>query len=348
MQAKELKREALYRLPALLAALLGISVTEVRPLPTEKKGLDAALEAGGRVWFVEVTSSSSPRTVAAAAEQLHRHVAAAQLSALGVLVVPYMTKAGARTATGLELNWIDLAGNGHIRDQGLHVRVEGLPNLLPARGRPSTPFAPTSARVSRLMLLDPWRWWRQKSLASETGLDDGHVSRVVRRLDDDLLLDRQGPEFRPRDPYALLDAWADDYRFDRHDVVSGHITGSGMEVADSLHRQLVDSNIDHAFTGLPAAWALGQHARFRLVSVYVAGDPRVAAGALGLRRGERGANVQVIGPDDEGVFAGARDVHGRTCVSPPQVYLDLLHLPERAKEAAEQLRSDKLLWETHA
>ena len=348
MQAKELKREALYRLPALLAALLGISVTEVRPLPTEKKGLDAALEAGGLVWFVEVTSSSSPRTVAAAAEQLHRHVAAAQLSALGVLVVPYMTKAGARTATGLELNWIDLAGNGHIRDQGLHVRVEGLPNLLPARGRPSTPFAPKSARVSRLMLLDPWRWWRQKSLASETGLDDGHVSRVVRRLDDDLLLDRQGPEFRPRDPYALLDAWADDYRFDRHDVVSGHITGSGMEVADSLHRQLVDSNIDHAFTGLPAAWALGQHARFRLVSVYVAGDPRVAAGALGLRRGERGANVQVIGPDDEGVFAGARDVHGRTCVSPPQVYLDLLHLPERAKEAAEQLRSDKLLWETHA
>lgn len=348
MQAKELKREALYRLPALLAALLGISVTEVRPLPTEKKGLDAALEAGGRVWFVEVTSSSSPRTVAAAAEQLHRHVAAAQLSALGVLVVPYMTKAGARTAIGLELNWIDLAGNGHIRDRGLHVRVEGLPNLLPARGRPSTPFAPKSARVSRLMLLDPWRWWRQKSLASETGLDDGHVSRVVRRLDDDLLLDRQGPEFRPRDPYALLDAWADDYRFDRHDVVSGHITGSGMEVADSLHRQLVDSNIDHAFTGLPAAWALGQHARFRLVSVYVAGDPRVAAGALGLRRGERGANVQVIGPDDEGVFAGARDVHGRTCVSPPQVYLDLLHLPERAKEAAEQLRSDKLLWETHA
>ena len=348
MQAKELKREALYRLPALLAALLGISVTEVRPLPTEKKGLDAALEAGERVWFVEVTSSSNPRTVAAAAEQLHRHVAAAQLSALGVLVVPYMTKAGARTATGLELNWIDLAGNGHIRDQGLHVRVEGLPNLLPARGRPSTPFAPKSARVSRLMLLDPWRWWRQKSLASETGLDDGHVSRVVRRLDDDLLLDRQGPEFRPRDPYALLDAWADDYRFDRHDVVSGHITGSGMEVADSLHRQLVDNNIDHAFTGLPAAWALGQHARFRLVSVYVAGDPRVAAGALGLRRGERGANVQVIGPDDEGVFAGARDVHGRTCVSPPQVYLDLLHLPERAKEAAEQLRSDKLLWETHA
>ena len=348
MQAKELKREALYRLPALLAALLGISVTEVRPLPTEKKGLDAALEAGERVWFVEVTSSSSPRTVAAAAEQLHRHVAAAQLSALGVLVVPYRTKAGARTATGLELNWIDLAGNGHIRDRGLHVRVEGLPNLLPARGRPSTPFAPKSARVSRLMLLDPWRWWRQKVLASETGLDDGHVSRVVRRLDDDLLLDRQGPEFRPRDPYALLDAWADDYRFDRHDVVFGHITGSGMEVADSLHRQLVDSNIDHAFTGLPAAWALGQHARFRLVSVYVAGDPRVAAGALGLRRGERGANVQVIGPDDEGVFAGARDVHGRTCVSPPQVYLDLLHLPERAKEAAEQLRSDKLLWETHA
>ena len=49
-----------------------------------------------------------------------------------------------------------------------------------------------------------------------------------------------------------------------------------------------------------------------------------------------------------GVFAGARDLGGRPCVSPPQVYLDLLHLPERAKEAAEQLRSDKLRWATHA
>ena len=348
MQAKNLEREALFRLPALLAALLEISVTEVRPLAPEKSGLDAVLEAGARVWLVEVTSSSNPRTVAAAAEHLHRYVSAAQPGALGVLVVPYMTKAGARTAAEHALNWIDLAGNGHIRDRGLHVRVEGVPNPFPARGRPSTPFAPKSARVSRLMLLEPWKWWRQKNLAAETGLDDGQVSRVVRRLDEDLLLDRQGAEFRPRDPYALLDAWADGYRFDRHDVVTGHVTGSGMEVVDRLHRQLVDNNIDHAFTGLPAAWALGQHARFRLVSIYVTGDPRVAADALGLRRGDRGANVQVIGPDDEGVFAGARDLGGRPCVSPPQVYLDLLHLPERAKEAAEQLRSDKLLWATHA
>ena len=67
MQAKNLEREALFRLPALLAALLEISVTEVRSLAPEKSGLDAVLEAGARVWLVEVTSSSNPRTVAAAA-----------------------------------------------------------------------------------------------------------------------------------------------------------------------------------------------------------------------------------------------------------------------------------------
>ena len=31
----------------------------------------------------------------------------------------------------------------------------------------------------------------------------------------------------------LLDAWADAYRFDRHDVVLGHATGSGVDLVDT-------------------------------------------------------------------------------------------------------------------
>jgi hypothetical protein len=164
----------------------------------------------------------------------------------------------------------------------------------------------------------------------------------------DDLLQRRGAEFRPRDPDLLLDSWAEVYRFDRHDIVTGHVTGSGVELVAELDRRLAGAGIEHAFTGLPAAWALGHHARFRLTSVYVDGDPRAAADALGLRRGDRGANVQLIGPDDVGVFHGSRDIDGYPCVSPVQVYLDLQHLPERAKDAADQLRDDKLLWGPHA
>jgi hypothetical protein len=78
--------------------------------------------------------------------------------------------------------------------------------------------------------------------------------------------------------------------------------------------------------------------------VYVQGDPRDAADAIEMRRNERGANVQLIGPDDRGVFDGQRDIDELPCVVPVQVYLDLLALPERAREAAEELRHSGELW----
>jgi hypothetical protein len=184
----------------------------------------------------------------------------------------------------------------------------------------------------------------QKELAKHTDLDPGRVSRIVRRLDTDGLLKRDFSRLRPADPELLLDAWAQDYRFDRHDIISGHLSGSGIELARELDDRLRDGQVDHAFTGLPAAWANNGFARFRLVSVYVAGDPRAAADAVGLRRNERGANVQLIGPDDSGVFDGRRDVNGLPCVSAVQVVVDLGHLPERAAEAAEQLRSGGAFW----
>lgn len=349
MQAREFERQAVHELPTLLAGMLDLDSDEVRqgPPPGGDNQFDLVLEAGSHVWVVEVKHSSSPGTVAAAADQLRHYIENAAPGSAPLLVVPYMTKAGAEAAEQRNLSWIDLSGNARLRDHELFVWVEGRPNRFPRRGRPSSPFAPKSARATRLMLVDPWRWWRQKDLAEATELDDGHLSRVVRRLDEDELLDYRNSGFRPRDPNLLLDAWADDYRFDRHDIVVGHMTGTGTELASNLSAGLIDAGVKHAFTGLPAAWALDKHALFRLCSVYVEGDPREAAEEVGIRRNEKGANVQLIGPDDDGVFEGQRQVDGLPCVSPAQIYIDLLHLPERAKEAAVQLREDQRLWEHH-
>jgi hypothetical protein len=348
MQPVELEREMVQRLPSVLATLLDQPSDEIemRAEPVGSRAADVSIVDGnGRRWLIEVKTASSPGTVAAAAEQL------AQLQPDGgllLLAVPFMTPAGAKAAAERDLNWIDLSGNARIRDDNLFISVEGRPTQFTARGRPSSPFAPKSSRVARRLLLDPWRWWRQNELAETTHLDDGHVSRIVRRLDSDALLDRDHGLLRPRDAHLLLDAWADDYRFDRHDIVVGHLTGSGIELARAIHEGLNSDGIGHAFTGLPAAWALDRFARFRLNSVYVHGDPRDAAQSLGLRRNESGANVQLIGPNDPGVFDGERDVDDLPCVSPVQAYLDLDHLPERANEAARQLRSDGLLWSDHA
>lgn len=342
-------REARRRLPRLLAELLDEPRLD---LASEQAATDArvdfvAADGRGRHWLVEVKSSSRPGQVGRAAEQLRAYVDA-RPDAIPLLVVPFMTAAGADVADRARVNWLDLSGNAHIRAEDLYVWVQGRPDELRSRGRPSSPFAPKSARVTRVLLLDPAKWWRQRDLVHETGLDDGNLSRIVRRLDDELLLERHDRELRPRDPDLLLDAWAEDYRFDRHDIVVGHLTGSGIDLARHVHQLLGDATVEHAFTGSVAAWLLEPFARFRLASVYVRGDPRDAADAVGLRRNERGANVQLIGPNDAGVFHGGRSVDDLPCVSAVQTYLDLLHLPERARDAAHQLRDDQLLWDAAA
>lgn len=349
MQEREMEREATRRVPSLLAALLGAPSAEAGAHTRPDLVVDARhglpVVAGGRQWLVDVRSSSTPTAIARAAEELERYAERSTHRGVPLVAVPFMTPAGAKLAAERGLNWIDLSGNARIRDGELYVWVEGRPNQFPSRGRPSSAFAPKSARIARVLLLEPRRWWRQKDLAIRSALDDGHLSRVVRRLGDEGLLEYRAREFRPREPHELLDAWADAYRFERHDIVTAHASGSGGDLAIDLHQRLVDAGIDHAFTGLPAAWEMAHHARYRLISIYVSGDPRAAIDAAGLRRSDRGANVQVIGPDDEGVFAGVRRVERLPCVSAPQVYLDLLHLPERARDAADQLRSDGLLWD---
>ena len=341
--AKSIEREALRRIPGLLAELLDepdMELTAEEPQAASRIDL-LARDAQGRRWAFEIKASSGPGMVDRVAMQLK---AFDDADAIPVLVVPYMSKAGAETAERAALNWIDLSGNASIREEGLRVWVQGRPNELRAAGRPSSPFAPKSARVSRMLLLEPKRWRRQKDLVVATQLDDGNVSRVVRRLDEEALLERRDRELRPRDPDLLLNAWAQEYRFDRHDTITGHVSGSGIEVARSLAENLTERQIDHAFTGLPAAWAIDRFARFRLTTVYVDGDPRDAVEQLGIREGAKGANVQILGPDDAGVFAGEQDRDGLRCVSTVQVYLDLLNLPERAAEAAQHLRDHRLDW----
>ena len=64
--------------------------------------------------------------------------------------------------------------------------------------------------------------------------------------------------------------------------------------------------------------------------------------ALGFREGARGANTWLVVPNDAGVFHGADEVEGIRCVHPVQAYLDLKAHPERAHEAADEIRSQFL------
>jgi hypothetical protein len=104
-----------------------------------------------------------------------------------------------------------------------------------------------------------------------------------------------------------------------------------------------ETKVRHAATGLGAAWLHTGFAGFRLVTFFVASAPGDAfLKEAGFREEPRGTNVWLVIPDDAGVFDGSENKQGIACVHPVQAYLDLLGHPERAQEAAAELRSGLL------
>lgn len=174
-----------------------------------------------------------------------------------------------------------------------------------------------------------------------TGLDEGHTSRLIRRLEEIRLIirDDQG-SLKPYDPDHLLDAWHEVYDFSRHQIIKGHIAArSGDERLHRVANILEQNEIDYAATGLAAAWIYTHFANFRIASFYFRPSPgEEMTGALHFREDERGANTWLVVPNDEGVFNGSEAREGIRCVHPVQIYLDLKGHPVVRQTIPQHLR----------
>ncbi|MFO0743417.1 MAG: type IV toxin-antitoxin system AbiEi family antitoxin [Labilithrix sp.] len=357
------------RVPASLAGALDVPVGQVR----ERRGAggvaDLVVSAAGKTFAIELLGGAPAGRVAAHAERVARAARKLGASVVPVVAVPFMTDAGRKACQAAGVSWFDLSGNAHIVAPGLRVIVDGRPNQYRPRGRPSSVFAPKSARVVRWLLLRPQQAFTQREIARSTGMSDGFVSRIVTRLEADGFVDRVADghgagdvdgsgrgdgtrrgraPVRVRDAAVLLDAWRDEYEFAKHTILRGHVAArSGDALTRLVGERLTARKVEHAATGLSAAWQLSRFAAFRIATFFVATEPSAALlKEIGFREEPRGANLWIVVPNDAGVFLGADDHDGVRCVHPVQAYLDLAEHPERAAEAAERLRSEFMRWKT--
>lgn len=127
-----IEREARHRLPRLLAELLEEPEPRLEQAgPDDVSRADLVMRDGsGRLWLFDVKDSSRPARVVRAAEQLSAYGGE---GVIPVLVVPFMSAAGAATAARVGLNWIDLSGNAHVRAGDLHWIVQGRSDDLRSR-----------------------------------------------------------------------------------------------------------------------------------------------------------------------------------------------------------------------
>ena len=298
-------------------------------------------------FIAEYKMQASAGQLTNAVKQLKQYTKDNEDKGLPLIVVPFMGTVGRQLCTESQVSWLDLSGNANIDAPGLKIRIEGRANKYSDRGRPPNVFASKSSRVIRQLLFEPDRFQTQADLARKTGLGDGYVSKIVRRLQqEEYVVADDGGAIRARDSNLLLDAWQDAYDFDRHRVLKGHVPArSGEELLERLVNVLSAEKQEYAATGLSAAWLLTHFATFRLVTVYLSSmPPRSVLNEMEFLDEPKGANVWLVLPDDEGVFHGGKSRDDIFCVSPIQVYLDLKGQPERAKDAAVELRRTLLHW----
>ncbi len=302
---------------------------------------DAVFAAGGLFFGLEWKRSGSVGHVATAIRQLEMLKHSLPQEVVPLLAVPYMGEAAQELCERAELPWLDLSGNARIIVPGIFYQNLGNPNCFRRPGRPESAFGPKGARITRRLLMEPTnKPVRQRTLASSTGLDEGHTSRIVGKLLETGLVNRGEDGVRVTDSNALLAAWREDYRFDRHHVIRGHIAArGGDQLIQAISEILSRAEEPYAATALPAAWLWTRYAGFRLSTVYLSTLPSAQLKEeLGFREEARGANTWLVVPNDEGVFDGAELVDGIRCVHPVQAFIDLKDHPERASEAAEELR----------
>jgi hypothetical protein len=339
------ERQMVEQAPAALASLLGLAASSVTVHAAAET--DVLASAAGYHFAVEVLTGAAPGALAAKASAV---VAAAQhrrRKTVPLLLVPFMSEVGRSVCEAAGISWFDLCGNARIAAPGIRIIVDGQPNRFTGPGRPASIFAPKSARVARWLLQNDATAHTQREIARATDMTEGYVSRIVSRLEQQSYVVREpGGALRVRDPELLLEAWRAEYRFDRHTIIQGHVAArSGDALTRFVSDTLREDSVQHAATGLAAAWQMTHFAAFRIATFFLTEPPsKDLRQKLGFREDPRGANLWFAIPNDAGVFQGAATISGVRCVHPIQAYVDLQAHPERAAEAAARVRSELLSW----
>lgn len=347
MGASRTESSLISRLPEAMAGLLALAQDQIQVEMGAAGDVDAVVKAAGQTFAVELTEAASAGPVAAHAERAASAAKALRKRAIPVVAVPYMGPSGRDACERAGVSWLDFSGNAHIVAPGIRIIVDGRPNQFPKRGRPSSAFAPKSSRVARWLLMHPAQAMAQREISQATDVSEGLVSRVVSRLEEEHYVVRDDSGLvRVSNPQLLLDAWQDEYRFSKHTIIQGHLAArSGDALTRFVAEALSAAKVEHAATGLSAAWQLMRFAGFRTATFFVESEPAASLKSeLGFREDARGANLWLVVPNDAGVFQGADDREAVRCVHPVQVYLDLKDHPERASDAAERIRAEFLNW----
>ena len=309
---------------------------------------DGYLELDGQVVPIEVKAS---RRVDAAAARLL--VDTQRGSQIELLVVAGSTTEAARTALeSAGIGYVDEMGRAFLRYPGIYVRLGPSASAGATkadRESRAIRLAGRASIVAQAILLEPDCDWTITSLARRSEASAGLAHRVVRRLEDQDLMEStgSGPSKRRRlaKPSALLDLLAEEDHEPKLSRIGGYALDATRGRHSGLSQRLQQAGIRHALTGVFAASLTAPVlttvpiAEVRISSSALVGD---VLEALQAKRVDDGPNVVLMQGDGDEELHLSRRLDDTWLAAPTRIYLDALRDPRRGREAAEAYRAEAL------
>jgi len=354
-----------HQVPELLRAVLPQGKVTVRHSPAvrtdaglRRPDLIAEVTVGGRTkrLLIEVKSPGYPMQLLQAFQVLQ--LARDTHKGYPVVVADAISARGASLAREAGVGYLDLAGNCWLNLGDIYIDKTSPQRMvrqgaatLPARVHVVRPrgelrrlFSRKATRVIRTLLEQPTNRWDVVKLAAASQVSIGHAYKVTRSLLTQGFLIQEQHQVRLRDPGALLNAWAAEYRIDPATIQSFYTPLKDPAAVMAQMAQVVATQqLTCAFTLHAGASLVAPFTRFTEVHCYLK-EPLSDAllQAMQLERIELGGTVHVITPYDEGVLHHRQMIEQLLIVCNTQLYLDLVQHPTRGREAAEFLRKERM------
>ncbi len=169
--------------------------------------------------MAEITPVSTPQMILAGARLLTVCIAIEKVPNMVPLVIaPYIGAKQAKILADMGISWIDLSGNMAIRvSNRIYIERTGKPNRFPDTAPIKKIFQGTSSLVSRALLLKPDGFESVNRVQDfiidrnpKVGLST--VSKVLKSLEEELLINRSKSLISVANPEKLLERLAEGYK----------------------------------------------------------------------------------------------------------------------------------------
>jgi hypothetical protein len=291
-----------------------------------------ATDKESNVFAVCFRRNLTPRTTEDLIEGLE-----AKKSENEILVMsPYLSPGVCGFLEDSSINYLDFTGNIRIQvfAPALYISSQGAQKNPDRKKRPSRSLRGEKAGQIARMLIDSKQLLGVREIAEKIDIDPGYVSRVLKLLDREALIERDKRGcLLSVDWQKLLKRWAEDAPLESRGDNKLFLAARGLLALES---KLKSYKKDYAITASLAAAKIAPVAPTRLATIYVE-DYERAATYLDLREVDAGANVLLIEPNDETILSSAIEKEELRYVNVSQAALDLLTGPGRSQAEAEEL-----------